>query len=164
MNSVYLNIISVDTDDFKMPLKIHRVWRFHTIYQDLMLRLGNEVILLGKLNPWKDACNWSRSGIIKLFINVLKARVVMKPSSWDVAFIPYVDLAPRPNLHSFHSDNHSQFAWHSTTHWPHLPENYVTVWSLLPNSCWEGLLLKHRISLQNGSPNSKWFFSKVILP
>lgn len=100
-----------------------------------MLRLGNEVIFLGKLNPQKDSCNCSRIGIIKLFINLLKARAVTKPSSWDVAFTPYIDLAPRPNPHSFHIHNCSKFAWHSTTLWPHLPGYYVTVSVLLPNSC-----------------------------
>jgi hypothetical protein len=62
------------------------------------------------LNPRKDVCNCCRIRIIKLFINLLKARVVTKPSSWDVAFIPYIDLAPRPNLHSFHIHNCSQFS------------------------------------------------------
>lgn len=121
MNSIYLTITPVDTDDFKRPFKVHRISQFHTIHQDLILRLGNEVILLGKLNAQKDSCHCSRIGIIKLFINLLKARAVTKPSSWDVAFIPYIDLAPRPNPHSFHIHKHSQFAWHSPTHWPHLP-------------------------------------------
>lgn len=85
------------------------------IYQSLTLFnfQGNEVILLDKLNPQKNSCNCSRIGIIKLFINLLKARVVTKPSPWHVAFIPYIDLAPRPNTHSFQMNNCSQFAWPS---------------------------------------------------
>lgn len=117
---------------------------------------ANEVILLGTLNPQKDSCNCNGIGIIKLFINLLKARVVTKPPSWDVAFIPYIDLARRPNPHSFHSHNCSQFAWHSTTHWPHAPGCYVTVSSLLPSSCPWKACFPNQISLHNSSPNVKY--------
>lgn len=111
--------------------------------------------ILGKLNPQMDSCNCSRTGIIKLFINLLKARVVTKPSSWDVAFIPYIDLAPRPNPHSFQSHSGSQFAWHSPIHRPHLPGCYVTVSSRLPNFCQWKACFSNKISLHNWSPNVK---------
>lgn len=122
---------------------------------------GNEVILLVKLNPPKDSCNCHRTGIIKLFINLLKARVVTKPSSGDVAFIPYIDLAPRPNPHSFHSHNRSQFAWHSPTHWPHVPGCYITASSLLPNSSAWKACFSSRISLHNWHSNVKYCLKKL---
>lgn len=115
-----------------------------------------------KLNPQKDSCHCSRIGIIKLFINLLKARVVTKPSSRNVAFIPYIDLAPRSNPHSFHIHKHSQFAWHSPTHWPHLPGQlcYISKSASQPQSM-VGLLPKHRISLQNQCLNVTCSFKKI---
>lgn len=97
--------------------------------------LGNEVILSGLLNPRKDACNCHRIRIIKLFINLLKARVVTKPSSCAVAFIPYVYLAQRPNPHSFLTHNCSQFSVCTalSAHQPHLPGCYNSSLGLLPN-------------------------------
>lgn len=97
--------------------------------------LGNEVILSGLLNPRKDACNCHRIRIIKLFINLLKARVVTKPSSCAVAFIPYVYLARRPNPHSFRTHNCSQFSvcMALPAHQPHLPGCYNSFLGLLPN-------------------------------
>lgn len=164
MNAVYLNTTSVATDDFKRPFKTHEAWQFHTIYQDLMLRLWNEGILLGELNPQEESCHWSCIGIIKLFINLLKARVVTKPSSRDVAFVPYIDLAPRPNLHSSHIHIPSQFAWLSPTHWPHLPKYYVSVSSRLPNpSSWKTSFSNTEF-LCKTSPNVKCCLKKLCHP
>lgn len=97
--------------------------------------LGNEVILSGLLNPRKDACNCQRIRIIKLFINLLKARVVTKPSSCPVAFIPYVYLAQRPNPHSFRTHNCSQFSvcMALPADQPHLPGCCNSFLGLLPN-------------------------------
>lgn len=145
---MHLYITSVDRDHFEKSTEKSTAWNNFKPFNGL----GNEVILLGLLNPQKNACSSHRIRIIKLFINLLKARVVTKPSSCAVAFIPYVDLAHRPNSHSFSTHNCSQFSVCTAfpAHQPHLPGCYNSCLGLLPNSdFWKAALPNNRIQKFN---------------
>lgn len=164
---VHLNLTSVDRDHFEKSAEKSAAFNNFRPCNGL----GNEVILSGLLNPRKDACNGDGIRIIKLFINLLKARVVTKPSSCAVAFIPYIYLAHRPNPHSFLTHNCSQFSVCTAlpAHQPHLPGCYNSFLGLLYNSdSWEAATPNTRIQTKIQIANVKchlqgWFHPIIFL-